>query len=215
LRSNRIQIRQSASEYRYQRLEQLLSTVKQNTVSETVEILRDHRGLDNTDIGLGNEKSINQMIAHHSIIFEPGKRKVWVSTGPWQFGAFICYDLDTVFSLRGMKTNREIADSSLNLPPDPFLKSREFGKLVEYRRLKKEFSDGTDISPDSLIASNPNYYQAFEFAGNLMFRDKQYSQAIKYYREALSKEIATKTEENEIRNQISKAEDKIKLSEKR
>jgi hypothetical protein len=214
LRSNRIQIRQSASEYRYQRLEQLLSSVKKNTVSETVNILRDHRGLDSADIGLGNEKSINQMIAHHSIIFEPAKKKVWVSTGPWQFGEFVCYDLNTVFSLRGMKTNREVADSSLNLPSDPFLKSHEFEQILKYRLLKKELSDGMDINPDSLIASNPNYYQAYQLAGNLMFRNKQFAQAINYYREALSKEIATKTEENDIRNQISKAEDKIKQGDK-
>ncbi len=206
LRSNKIQIRQSASEYRYQRLEQLLSSVRQNSVGETLKILRDHRGLDNADIGLGNEKAINQMIAHHSIIFEPQKKRVWVSTGPWQFGEFVCYDLDTVFSLRGMKSNREIADRASNLPPDPFLKSRDFELIVKYRLLKKELSEGKDVNPDSLISSNPNYYQAYQLAGNLMFRHKHFSQAIDYYRVALSKEIATKTEENEIRNQISKAE---------
>ena len=210
LRSNKIQIRQSASEYRYHRLEQLLSSVRQNTVSETVKILRDHRGLDNADIGLGNEKAINQMIAHHSIIFEPRKKRVWVSTGPWQFGEFVCYDLDTVFSLRGMKSNREIADSSFNLPPDPFLKSRDFELIVKYRMFKKELSEGKDINPDSLITSNPNYYQAYQLAGNLMFRNKNYTRAIAYYRVALSKEIATKAEENDIRNQISKAEEKMK-----
>ena len=62
--------------------------------------------LENTDIGLGNEKAINQLIAHHSIIFEPQKKRVWVSTGPWQLGEFVCYDLDKVFSLKGMKTNQ-------------------------------------------------------------------------------------------------------------
>ena len=206
LRSNKIQMRQSASGYRYQRLEQLLSSAGKNSVRKPVQILRDRRGMDNSDIGLGNEKAINQLIAHHSIIFEPQKKRVWVSTGPWQLGEFVCYDLEKVFSLKGMKMNREIADSSLNFPPDSFLMSRKFQDFMKYRALKKDLSEGKEVNPDSLIASNPNYYQAYQLAGNLMFRNKNFSQAIIYYREALSKEIATKGEENEIRNQISKAE---------
>lgn len=210
LRSNKIQIRQSASEYRYQRLQELLSAVKKNDVSETAQILRDRNGLENSDIGLGNEKAINQLIAHHSIIFEPQKKKVWVSTGPWQLGSFVCYDLDKVFLLKGMKTNQEIADSSWNLPSDTFLLSRNFELFLKYRTLRRELVEGQNINPDSLIACNPNYYQAYQLAGNRMFSIKNYSKAIAYYRAALSKEIATKAEENDIRNQISKAEEKMK-----
>jgi hypothetical protein len=210
LQSNKIQIRQSASEYRYQRLQEMLSSVKKNNVRETVQILRDRRGLDNADIGMGNEKSVNQMIAHHSIIFEPQKKRVWVSTGPWQLGEFVCYDLEKVFSMIGMKTNLDVSDSTFNLPADSFLLSRQYEQFLKYRGFKKELADGREVNPDSLIASNPNYYQAYQLAGNEMFRNKNFTQAIVYYRLALSKEIATKTEENEIRNQISKAEEKLK-----
>jgi tetratricopeptide (TPR) repeat protein len=210
LGSNKLQIRQSASEYRYKRLKELLSSVKKNDVTETAQILRDRRGLENADIGLGNEKAINQLIAHHSIIFEPQKKRVWVSTFPWQLGEFVCYDLDKIFMIKGMKVNNEIADSLLNIPADTFLLTRNFEHFLEYRRLRKEISDGSVVNPDSLISSNPNYYQAYQLAGNMMFRSRDYSKAIEYYRVALSKEIATKTEENEIRNQISKAEDKLK-----
>ena len=121
LRSNKIQIRQSASEYRYHRLEQLLSSVRQNTVTETVKILRDHRGLDNADIGMGNEKAINQMIANHSIILNPEKR--WVSRSLAVWG--ICVLRSDSISLRGMRSNREIADSSSIYRPT-FVKSRDF-----------------------------------------------------------------------------------------
>lgn len=70
--------------------------------------------------------------------------------------------------------------------------------------------EGNEINPDSLIATNPNYYQAYQLAGNEMFKEKQYEKAIGYYRQALSKEIATKAEENDIRNQIYKCEVKLK-----
>jgi isopenicillin-N N-acyltransferase-like protein len=210
LQSNKIQISQSASDYRYRRVEELLSETKKNSLEQTVQILRDRKGLENADIGLGNEKSINQMIAHHSIIFEPQKKRVWISTGPWQLGEFVCYDLDKVFSLSGMKINREIADSSLSLPADSFLLTNQYRLFLQFRAFKKEISEGKEVSPDSLIASNPNSYQSYQLAGDEMFKKELFNAAINYYRNALSKEIATKNEENEIRNQITKCEEKLK-----
>src|SRR5450432_965267 len=206
LKSNRIQIKQSASDYRYQRLQELLNQNGKNSVPKTVQILRDHRGMDNADIGLGNEKSINQLIAHHSIIFEPGKKLVWVSTGPWQLGEFVCYDLDKVFSLKGMQTDQEIADSSLKLSADSFLLTDQFRGFLKFREYKRIYLEGGKVDPDSLIATNPSYYQVYELAGNEMYKEKKFGQASVYYQEALSKEVATKTEENYIRNQISKCE---------
>ena len=209
LRSNQIQMRQSASDYRYHRMLELLAADKKNTVQKTVRILRDRAGMENSDIGMGNEKAVNQMIAHHSIIFEPQKKRVWVSTGPWQLGEFVCYDLEKVFSMNGMKTNVEIMDSSLNLPADSFLLTDQFQLFLKYRRYKKELSEGKEVNADSLIATNPNYYQAYQLAGNEMFKEKRFEKAIDYYREALSKEIATKMEENDIKNQITKSEEKL------
>ncbi len=208
LKSNRIQIKQSASDYRYRRLEELLNATPKNSVAKTVRILRDRSGMENSDIGQGNEKAVNQMIAHHSIIFEPQKQLVWVSTGPWQLGEFVCYDLNKVFSLAGMKSNQEIADSALNLPADSFLLTNKYQLFLDFRRYKKEVSEGKDVNPDSLILSNPNFYQSYQLAGNLMFRKKLYKTAEQYYRAALSKEIATKKEENDIRDMISKCEEK-------
>ena len=208
--SNRLQVRQSASAYRYQRLEELLDAVKKNTVQSTARILRDRGGMENADIGMGNEKSINQLIAHHSIIFEPGKKKVWVSAGPWQLGEYVCYDLNKVFSLAGMKTDQEIADTSQNIPADSFLLTNQYQRFLQYRADRKIIGDGGMVDPDSLVQLNPSYYQSYQLAGNEMFKRKEYGRAISYYRLALSKEIATKSEENDIRNKISAAEEKMK-----
>jgi len=210
LKSNRIQIRQSASDYRYQRVRELLDATNKNTLEQTVQILRDRRGMENADIGLGNEKAINQLIAHHSIIFEPQKKKVWVSTGPWQLGEFVCYDLNKVFSLKGMKSNQEISDSSLNIPADSFLLTDQYRHFLDFRRYKKEMSEGIEVNPDSLIISNPNFYQSYQLAGNEMFKKKLYKTAEQYYRMALSKEIATKNEENEIRRQVERCEERLR-----
>ena len=74
--SNAEQRKNSASVYRYKRLTQLLQQNSKNTVQKTINILRDYKGLDNADIGLGNEKAVNQFIAHHAIVFEPQQLKV-------------------------------------------------------------------------------------------------------------------------------------------
>jgi predicted choloylglycine hydrolase len=55
---NQEQINESASEYRYKRLQQLLDSNGKNTVEKTIRILRDQKGLNNRDIGMGNEKAI-------------------------------------------------------------------------------------------------------------------------------------------------------------
>jgi predicted choloylglycine hydrolase len=209
LSSNQVQIRESASEYRYRRLQQLLDSTRENTVQRTVDILRDRRGLNNEDIGLGNEKAIDQLIAHHSIVFEPEKRLVWVSTAPWQLGKFVCYDLNKVFALAGMKSDREIADSSLDVPADSFLLSPAYRQFLRFHQDKQAVMDGQFVDPDSLIASNPNFYQSYELAGNECFNRKDYRRAAGYYRQALTKVIATKGEETHIRKRLKQAEDKL------
>ena len=206
---NEEQIRESASPYRYERLMELLQANGKNTVQKTIAILRDRKGWHNADIGVGNEKAINQFIAHHSIVFEPQKLLVWVSTQPWQMGEYVAYDLKKIFALQGLHENRELYDSSLMVPADTFLTTAPFHEFEKYRKLKQQLADGETVSPDSLVASNPQFYQAWVLAGDHLFKQKEYKKAIPYYETALTKVIATKPEENHIRKQLKKCKEKI------
>ena len=175
-----------------------------NTVQKTVDILRDTKGLNDANIGLGNEKSINQFAAHHSIVFEPQKLKVWVSTSPWQLGEFVCYDLKKVFAMKGLKKDQEIIESSLTIPPDTFLNTQTYKHFVAYRAIVQRISDNKTVNPDSLIINNPQYYNAYVIAGDYEFKLKQYDKALAYYQQALSRVIATKEEEKSVRQKIIK-----------
>ncbi len=208
-KSNKEQLEESASAYRYDRLMELLNANGKNTVQKTVDILRDRKGMNNEDIGMGNEKAINQLIAHHSIVFEPKKLLVWVSTSPWQLGEYVAYDLNKVFALRGMKTDKEIYDSSLTITADSFLQTKDFQNFLTYRKLKQLMANGEEINTDSLISSNPNFYHTYVLAGDYLFKRNVFVKAKQEYEIALTKVIATKKEENHIRNQIDKCEKKL------
>lgn len=209
IKSNIEQMDQSASVYRYNRLSQLLQSNGKNTVEKTIAILRDHEGMNNKDIGLGNEKALNQFIAHHSIVFEPEKLKVWISTSPWQLGQFVCYDLNKVFALAGSKKDQEIYDTSLNVPADPFIETQQFKNFIDYRNYAREISEGKTINTDSIVAKNPNYYHAYVLAGDYSYKKQEYQKALNYYKTALTKVIATKKEEDHIKKQIEECNKKL------
>jgi isopenicillin-N N-acyltransferase like protein len=208
-KSNKEQMNESASSYRYDRLTELLNANGKNTVQKTVDILRNRQGLHNEDIGIGNEKAINQMIAHHSIVFEPKKLLVWVSTSPWQLGEFVAYDLNKVFALKGMKKDQEIADTSLTITADSFLLTPAYKNFETYRKYKQKIADGENINVDSLVASNPQFYHTYVLAGDYLFKKKEFAKALPYYKMALTKVIATKKEEDHINDQIKKCNKKI------
>jgi hypothetical protein len=208
LKSNLEQIDQSASAYRYRRVEELLNANGTNTVQKTIDILRNRKGLNNANIGMGNEKAINQFIAHHSVVFEPQKLLVWVSTSPWQLGSFVAYDLKKVFNLRGMKNDREICDSSLGIAADSFLMTKQYQDFEDFREYKRRLAAGDEVNIDSFIASNPEFYHVYVLAGDYFFRRQQYQKAANEYQLALTKLIATKKEEDYIREQIRKCRKK-------
>lgn len=210
--SNKEQKTNSASVYRYQRLQELITQNKYNSVFKTVQILRDLRGLNGADIGMGNEKAINQLIAHHSIVFQPEKLKVWVSTAPWQLGSFIAYDLNTIFELEGIKPGMEIMDKAEKIDADPVLSSTDFQRFMKYRTMKEAIKNGEIVDIQKLITSNPNHYHAYVLAGDYKFKAKDYKEASRFYSEALTKEIATIEEKNYILKQIEKSKGKANIN---
>ncbi|MEZ5046894.1 MAG: C45 family peptidase [Chitinophagaceae bacterium] len=194
---NKIQIQNSASLYRSQRLHELLIKNGKNNVTKTAAILRDYKGIQDQDIGLTNEKAINQFIAHHSIIFQPYKQYVWISTTPWQEGKYICYDLQAIFS---KTSSYRIANK--DIPADTFLQSSQYQQLKKYLESENNAKYHKPVMPSDFINSNPNYYDAYRLAGDTYMLLSQKDSARYMYKKALQYEIATKNEENSIHKKI-------------
>ena len=122
-------IRTSDSPYRFARLEELINENMPIDASKAASILRNHKGLQDADLGLANEMAINQFIAHHSVIFQPEKRLMWVSTSPWQCGKYVAYDLNKIFN-DTINLQHEIYSSNLTISADEFAETPEFQHLL-------------------------------------------------------------------------------------
>jgi len=101
---------------RLERLRELVDEHPPMTVEDAVAILRDDRGTGGEALERGDERAINQYIAHHSIIFHPESKTLWVSNPPWQLGAFHGYHLDLIFihGLNGINIH-PLFDASLTV----------------------------------------------------------------------------------------------------
>src|SRR5690606_24053931 len=70
---NQNQIEESHSYYRLEKLEESFQAEKKYKVKDVLNVLRDVSGQHHQNIGLGNEKSLNQLMAHHAVIFKPSE----------------------------------------------------------------------------------------------------------------------------------------------
>lgn len=203
-------IRTSDSPYRFARLTELINKDLPIDVSKAASILRDHKGLQNTDLGLANEMAINQFIAHHSVIFQPEKRLMWVSTSPWQCGKYVAYDLNKIFK-DTIDWQHEIYSSALTIPEDKFIDTPEFQHLLTYKKLtplllkkirKKEQIEESVLK--TYQASNPSLYYVYEVIGDYYEAMQQPQQAIAYWQQALKKSIPKLQEKERIQQKIQK-----------
>jgi isopenicillin-N N-acyltransferase-like protein len=198
----------SASPYRSERLTQLVEKEKKNTVLNTAAILRNQLGLGDANIGLGNEKAVNQLIAHHGIIFQPEKLKVWVSTAPWQLGKFVCYDLNKIFGSK-ITENHEIYEANETIPADSFLLTKQYRNMVKFNKYRFPFNPKDDLQPDSVVSWNPDSYHAYMLAGDYYFDKDEYEKAALMYEKGLTKEVATLQERDHMQKKLATAKSKM------
>lgn len=195
---NRKQMVKGHSRYRYEKLQELLQEKKKLDPEKMAALLRDRSGLKGEKIGYGNEKAINQLLAHHAVIFSPEKRLVWVSSDPYQLGEFVCYDLNEIFS--GKKNgNHQFSKPEMNIGRDPFADSLDFKNYESYRKLnadiEKASANGREILSDDLIRHyqrmNPDFWLVYQQAGKYYLKKKEYRKAKAEFERALTKEITT------------------------
>lgn len=199
----------SHSLYRFNRLSELIREKGKITPLKAAEILRDPYGSGGRSIGLTNEKSINQFIAHHSVIFEPKKRMMWVSTDPWQLGEMVAYNLDSVFKKRNFNSSSDIV--SLKIPRDSIMLGGVYKNVVKFKMLASVIADAVknkkrvpEYKLRELVECNPDYYYSYELIGNYYLSSGDKGTAIEMYQESLKRELPSNGVKKEIYGKINK-----------
>lgn len=202
---------ESHSLYRYQRMEELLLQEEKLTPETAADILRNKEGLQNKEIGYGNEKALNQLLAHHSIIFKPEQRLVWVSSNPYQLGEFVAYDLNEVFKIASNNSKVTLATTPLNIEKDPFQYTDAYRNYETYRILKQKIDTKIEkeetIEPallEEIQQANPEYWEPYYVVGKYYYQKKYYTAALHAFEMASTKEITTVPEQEIISTYIKK-----------
>lgn len=184
----------SHSQYRFGRLTELISQNIPLDPEKSAGILRNPYGLGNKKIGWGNEKSLNQFIAHHAVIFQPEKRIMWVSSASWQLGKMVAYDLNEVFSKNDFSTSAN--KENMSIGADSVAISTIVPSIKLYRSLSTQIRDAIknkfaieNLRVEDFINSNPDYYHTYELLGDYYKMEGETLKAKEMFSLALEKEI--------------------------
>jgi hypothetical protein len=203
---------EGSSVYRWQRSLELVASEAQHDEASFARILRDQDGMGGKPIGMGNEKAVNQLIAHHSVIFKPGELKMWISTHPYQLGRYLCYDLDVVFSDTTGVTDRIFIEGE-EIGPDPFLRSAQYQDFIRYKKETERLRDligsrQVILQADDQIADylemNPDYYYPYYIAGEIYRLGGNLSRARELYERSLSLEIPRRVDREQVEEALKK-----------
>lgn len=207
-------IAEGASMYRWNRSFELMDSLSGHDQHTMADLLRDQRGLGGKSVGMGNEKAVNQLIAHHSVIFKPTELRMWVSTSPYQLGTYLCYDLKSVFADTTDVRDRIWTDGE-SIKADPFLDSKSYTDFREYlsetKRMKKLIGLGdpgkiSDAETAAYLQLNPYFYYPWFIAGERSRIKGELEEATVYYKTALSLEIPRKVDREQVEEALASVE---------
>jgi hypothetical protein len=204
----------SASKYRFNRLNELMNRVPKFTPADVASILRNQQGLNDKNIGMGNEKALNQLLSHHAIIFQPQKLLMWVSANPYQLGEFVCYDLNKVFAIAsGKNENSEISETAYVIPQDSFLLSADWKNYLNFKQMKQTIKDAIDGKKPlenepafitTFKQTNPEFWETYFYIAEYFRSQNNKQQAVRLYETALSKEVNDTHERDKMITAIKK-----------
>ncbi len=104
------------------RLDELLAALPSGaSVEDAVGVLRDRRGLGGSALPLGNRRSLDALIATHSVVMDLTARAMWVSEGPHLVGRYVRFDLGKLLAPGYAPRAGDVREPLDAVPADPIL----------------------------------------------------------------------------------------------
>jgi predicted choloylglycine hydrolase len=194
----------TSSRYRIGRMLELVDSTKIFTPRNMVAFLRDKKGKNGANIGLGNENTINQLVTtHHSIIFHPDSKTLWISTYPYQEGAFVAYNLNKFFDEAQNPTINGFSINELLIPANHDFINNEMDRYNFYRHSINMPIQSFNRVIDVFIRSNPEHYRVYEYLGDYYSYNKMMDKARESYELSLQKTIPDEDERLKILKKLN------------
>ena len=110
------------------RLDELLANLpKGASVQEIVAVLRDKKAIGGGDASLGDRKTLDALIATHSVVMDTTARALWVSEGPHLAGRYVRFDLAKLLDPAFTPKSDDVIST---LPEDDIMKDGRYDAWV-------------------------------------------------------------------------------------
>lgn len=208
--ANSLNIEESDSPYRFELMQSLLEAKAPLDPRDAIAILSETKGLENKDIGLGNPKSINQLIGHHAIIFKPTDQLFWISNYPNQIGGMQAFNLQELLA-RSKDDTGSLDVDSLKLGARSLFSSQRYDKFQEYLGIKEQLSKAihfgkeyelTKEVEDRFLTLNTESFITYMTLGQYYMSKENKEKAEAYFKQALDKEVSSPSERTKIKSLI-------------
>lgn len=197
-------IKNSDSKFRYEQVRSLLSG-SSLSVQDAAAVLRNQKAANGDTLGMGNPRAVNQLLAHHSVIIQPSKKRIYFSTYDYQLGPYIAFDLDSIFTT-GKSTIAAKIENDRFLNSDAYVKFKAFKQVkdkINRFLLVGEKLSLNDGQVNSFILNNSESYQTYELLGRYYLAKDEKVNALKYLKLALTKHLDSENTKKEL-NQLIK-----------
>ena len=187
---NLMNINQTDTKYRIELLAEHMKKKEKFDAEDAMAVLLNPFGKGGENIGIGNEMAINQLIAHHSVVFEPDSLNIYVCTQPKDFYPYVKFNLKDILNIavethgrasfnhgrasdnHGRAFDYKIACQYISVA-DSMRQSEEYlgyKRFIYLKSLKDLMS-----YPDELAKCNPMYFESYDMAGDIyiMLGDKK------------------------------------------
>ncbi len=180
--------RYTSSGYRYDRLGELLGAGGDVDPGRVVAVLRDRRGTQGAELGLGNPNALENFRIAQAVVVDATAMVLWVAEGPSALGRFRAFDLSR---LLGRTDAPAVALD--DLPADPLLYSEEYRDWLEATRaiehawklLGRGYPERALASAQIAHALAPDVGELHRLLGDIARELGNRDQAIAHYRRYL------------------------------